>query len=134
MDGDEHHLAGAEPERPLAAVVLAEDGEHPLDAAEHGAMDHDGPGELLALLLGVGGVLQIEADGELEVELDGGALVDAVHGVHDLDVDLGTVEGTVAGVDAPPALAGEGVHGPGERGLGPVPEGLLAEGLLGPGG
>ena len=134
VDGDEHHLAGAEPQRPLAAVVLAEDGEHSLDTAEHGAMDNDRPGELLALLLGVGGVLQIEADGELEIELDGGALVDAVHGIHDLDVDLGTVEGAVAGVDAPSALAGEGIHGPGERGLGTVPKGHVAESLLGPGG
>ena len=55
-------------------------------------------------------VFEVEADGKLEVELDGGALVDALHGVHDLDVNLGAVERAVSWVHAPVALARELVH------------------------
>ena len=47
---------------------------------------------------------------ELEVKLDGGALVDALHGVHDLDVDLGAVERAIPRVHAPVAFAREFVH------------------------
>mmetsp|Transcript_8779 Transcript_8779/g.18552 ORF Transcript_8779/g.18552 Transcript_8779/m.18552 type:complete len:735 (+) Transcript_8779:385-2589(+) len=134
MDGYHHDLTRRQPEGPLAPVVLAEDRKHALHAPEHGAVHDDGPREFLPLLLGPRVVLQLEPDGELEVQLDRGALVHPLHGVHDLDVDLGPVEGPVLGVDLPPALAGEGVHGPGQGRLGAVPEGLLAQGLLGPRG
>ena len=46
--------------------------------------------------LGLAVVLQVEADGQLEVELHGGALELAPQGVEDRDVDLGPVEGAVA--------------------------------------
>jgi hypothetical protein len=51
-------------------------------------VDHDG---LLALVLVVH-VLELEPLGEVEVELDGGALPLAPDRVQDLDVDLGAVE------------------------------------------
>ena len=43
-DGDDNDLPGREPERPFAGKVLAQDGGEALDAAGHGAVDHDGPG------------------------------------------------------------------------------------------
>mmetsp|Transcript_63968 Transcript_63968/g.164659 ORF Transcript_63968/g.164659 Transcript_63968/m.164659 type:complete len:336 (+) Transcript_63968:80-1087(+) len=110
--GHDHDLARRQPQRPLAAVVLDEDGAHTLDGAQDGAVDHNGalepvlqpalaPDDLalrvlldraleLALLLltltgllvvAVPLVLQVEPDGVVEVELDGAALVLALHGV-----------------------------------------------------
>ena len=63
-------------------------------------MDHDRL-LLLALLVHVS---QVEPNGELEVELDGGALVLPLQGVGQGDVDLGPVEGTVPGVQLPREL------------------------------
>ena len=60
-------------------------------------MDDDGP-LLLALVVDVG---QVEPDRELEVQLDGRALVRAPQRVRQRDVDLGAVEGAVAGVQLP---------------------------------
>ncbi len=62
------HLAGVEPQRPLGGKVLGQDGEHALHGAEDGAVHDDRPlpGPVL------GHVLQPEADGQLEVELEGG--------------------------------------------------------------
>ena len=86
------YLSGREPEGPLAGGVLEQDGHHPLHGAEDGAVDDHGAGELSLLL--TGHEVQLEADRELEVQLDGGALVLPPEGVLDLDVDLGAVEGT----------------------------------------
>lgn len=44
-------------------------------------------------------VLEVEAFGELEIELERRALVVAAEGVPDEDVDLGAVECAVLGVD-----------------------------------
>jgi len=73
----------------------------------------------LTLLRLARGVLEVEADGELEVQLDGGTLharkhrlstapsslstdlVLAAQGVRHLDVDLGPVEGAVSRVEGP---------------------------------
>jgi hypothetical protein len=43
-DGTDNDLARREPERPLAGKVLAQDGREALDAAGHGAVDHDRAG------------------------------------------------------------------------------------------
>mmetsp|Transcript_65608 Transcript_65608/g.184754 ORF Transcript_65608/g.184754 Transcript_65608/m.184754 type:complete len:207 (+) Transcript_65608:692-1312(+) len=126
-----HHLLRRQPEGPLAAVVLDQDGRHPLDGAEDGAVDHDGPleavpqaalapddfaaGVLLhgALELGlvvlgaralVGAllaVLEVEPDRAVEVQLDGPALVLALHDVLEPDVDLRAVERAVTRVQCP---------------------------------
>ena len=40
-------------------------------------------------------ILELEADGELEIELNGGTLVWAAQGVQNLDVDLGSIKCTV---------------------------------------
>ena len=60
-------------------------------------MDHDWV-LLLALLVDVA---QVEPPGQLEVKLDGGALVLSLERVLQGDVDLGAVEGAVAGVELP---------------------------------
>lgn len=46
-------------------------------------------------------VLEPEAEGKLEVELDRGALVLALERIGDFDVDLGAIECAIALVDAP---------------------------------
>lgn len=89
-------------------------------------MDDDGATSS-AVLLGVG---EVEADGQLEVELDRGALVLAAEGVEDVDVDLGAVEGTISGVELPATLAGVVVELGLEGGLGGVPGLDVTEVLL----
>ena len=50
---------------------------------------------------------QLKAVGELEVELDGGALVTLSHGVADGDVDLGAIEGAISRVELPLEAGGD---------------------------
>ena len=116
MDGHNLGLARGQPEGPLARKALGQDGNHALDRAQDGAVDdhravlrvehfeelpwHVGASEwvnsqltvntthLLALLALGWGVLQAEAQRQLEVQLDGGTLVCAVQGVQDGDVNL----------------------------------------------
>ena len=70
------------------------------DGARHGRVGARGRAGAVVR----GAVLEVEALGELEVELDRRALERAAERVADLDVDLGPVERTVAGVELP--LAG----------------------------
>ena len=68
---------------------------------------------LLALLSFLGGnlslffssvlglILQVEADGLLEVDLDGATLVWSLEGVVDLTIDLGSVERTITVIEGP---------------------------------
>ena len=87
-------------------MVLGEDGNETLQAAEDGTVDHDGAGiggdGLVALgLFGQGltsVILELEALGKLEVELDGGTLVVAAEGVGDGDVNL-YGRGTMLAID-----------------------------------
>lgn len=70
-------------------------------------MDNDWPrGRFVCSTLAVfsGTVFELESFGKLEVKLDCGALEGAAEGVTDGNVDLGSVESTIAGVDLP--LAG----------------------------
>mmetsp|Transcript_17126 Transcript_17126/g.36979 ORF Transcript_17126/g.36979 Transcript_17126/m.36979 type:complete len:271 (-) Transcript_17126:1664-2476(-) len=133
VDRYQHDLPGRQPEWPLAAIVLAEDREHALHAPEHRPVDDDGTCKRVPVLaLRPSVVLQFEPDRELEVELHRRALMDPLHGVHDFDVDLWSVEGAVAGVFSPASLPGEGVHGARQRRLSSVPELYVPEGLLRP--
>ena len=78
-------------------------------------MDHDGA-VLLAVL---SGVLQFKPLRQLAVQLDGAALPGAAQGIGQMEVQLGAIEGAVAGVDGVfLADAGDGV---GKRGGGDVP-------------
>lgn len=91
------HLARVEPQRPLGSKVLRQDGKHALHAAQDGAVHDDGP---LARAV-LGHVLEPEPDGQLEVQLHGGALELAPQGVVHGDVDLGAVERAVPCVGPP---------------------------------
>ena len=104
-NGHDEHLSRGEPEGPLASKVLRNNRDEPLQAAEDRAVNHDGA-RGRAARVGSGGlvraaVLEVEALGELEVELDGRALEGAAECVLDLDVDLGAVERAVARVELP---------------------------------
>mmetsp|Transcript_6588 Transcript_6588/g.15853 ORF Transcript_6588/g.15853 Transcript_6588/m.15853 type:complete len:566 (+) Transcript_6588:515-2212(+) len=121
-----HHLARAEPERPLASKVLCEDGEHSLHRAEDCSVHNYRPLVLSCLLRHVG---EVKADRQLEVELHRGALEAAPQRVEDGDVDLRPIEGSVLGVLLP--LLPGAVESLGERGLRLVPGLDLAEVLLG---
>ncbi|CAM5594121.1 hypothetical protein STENM223S_02733 [Streptomyces tendae] len=74
--------------------MLQEHREEPLDGAEQRAVDHDRAG-LAAVRAGV---LQLEALGQVEVELDRRHLPGAADGVLGLDGDLRAVEGGAARV------------------------------------
>ena len=91
-DGDEADLHRGEPEGEGPGVVLDEHAEEALDRAEERAVDHDGPVQLAVFAL----VFELESRGQVEVELHGGELPHAAEDVHELDVDLGAVEGGFA--------------------------------------
>src|ERR1035437_10225759 len=92
-DGQHNRLNGREPHRERAGVVLDQDAEEALDGAVQGAVHHQ---RLVGLAI-LGDVLQAESAGQGEVELHGGKLPLAADGVHQLDVDLGPVEGGFIG-------------------------------------
>jgi hypothetical protein len=110
-DGNDNDLARREPERPLAGKVLAQNGREALDAAGHGAVDHDGAGAaggqglldeeglLLAVLLVLGasrlGVLAVSGLG-LEDRSGGGGL--GVLGLGDVTLGRLKLEGEVDGL------------------------------------
>jgi hypothetical protein len=60
------------------------------------------------------GVLQIEMNGKLEIQLDGGTLAHPTQSNHDRHVDLWIVERTVSGVLESLSFSSEGVHSCGE--------------------
>ena len=131
-DGDDERLHRGQPRGQVAAVVLEQDAHEALDAAQQRAVDHDRP-----MLFVVGpGVGDVEALGHGEVDLDGAALPGAAHDVADVKVDLGAVEGAVAGVEhvgerlAAGALLG--VEHAREGALGALPHLVAADALLGP--
>mmetsp|Transcript_3792 Transcript_3792/g.4275 ORF Transcript_3792/g.4275 Transcript_3792/m.4275 type:complete len:638 (+) Transcript_3792:646-2559(+) len=99
-DGHNHDLAWAEPEWPLAGEVFSEDGNHTLHATHDSAVDDHRT--LSACLCGV---IEVEADWQLEVELHSSTLEFAAEGVKDRDVNLGTIEGAISWVELP-LLAG----------------------------
>mmetsp|Transcript_25051 Transcript_25051/g.67603 ORF Transcript_25051/g.67603 Transcript_25051/m.67603 type:complete len:253 (-) Transcript_25051:71-829(-) len=133
-----HYLARREPERPLARVVLDQNGRHTLDGSKHGAVNDHRPLEVVAALSvgsrggrrGRGLIPKVEADRQLEIELHGGALVHTLHGVHHLDVNLRAVECAVLRIDLPRSLTRKLVHRLRERSLGLVPERNVTECLL----
>src|SRR5450830_461910 len=132
-DRDDERLDRRQPRGQVAAVVLQQDAHEALDAPQQRAVDHDGP-----MLFVVGpGVRDVEALRHGEVDLDGAALPGAPHDVADVEVDLGAVEGAVAGVqhvgEGLAAGARLGVEHAGEGALGPLPHLVAADALVGPG-
>ena len=127
-DRQQTHLLGGQPEGVIAGVVLGHDPEKPLQRTEDGAVDHDRP-----LLAAVGGdVVELEPFRQVEIQLDRGALPHPADGVFDLEVDFRSVEGTAAFIDfVGPTLALQGFN---QSLGGQVPDGVIADGLLGAGG
>jgi hypothetical protein len=46
-------------------------------------------------------VLKTKANGKLEIKLNGSTLVLALQGVHESDIDLGTVESSISRIELP---------------------------------
>src|SRR5581483_5808147 len=93
-DRDDPHLHRRDPERESARVVLGEDADEALERAEERAVDDVG-----RVLLVVGAhVAAADAAGLLRVELDRPHLPGAAERVGHVQVDLRSVERTVAGV------------------------------------
>ncbi len=126
--GQDLDLAGGQPGGELALVLLDEHADEALEGAKAGAVNHD-----WALLGAVGvGVLELKALGQLEVELDGAALPGTAQAVLQVEVDLGAVEGAVAGVER--VVDAHGFQGFLEALLGGGPVLVGAHRVLGTGG
>lgn len=90
-DGKDSDLDGSQPSGEDAGEVFDEDTDETLIGAEDGAMDDDGTCDGI-----IGGdVFELEAFGELEVELDGCALDLPPEGVGECDIDFWAVEGAI---------------------------------------
>src|SRR5260221_819099 len=94
-DGQQDDLHRRQPEREGPGIVLEQERDEPLEAAEDSPMDHDRP------VLGVVGadVHQVEVLRLLVIELDGGALPLPPDRIRDVEVDLRPVERAVLRVD-----------------------------------
>jgi len=88
---------------PFSTKVLRDDRYEALQAAQDSTVDHDGPrGWLVGVRHLVSrAVLQVEALWKLEIELYGRTLERSAEGVPDGDIDLGSVECSIAGVYLP---------------------------------
>jgi len=95
-------LAGGQPEVPSAGTGLCENGNHALQRTQHGTMNNNGAREVRSLATAVA-VLETETLGQLEVQLDGGALMAATQAVTDQNINLGSVECTILRVNGPGA-------------------------------
>mmetsp|Transcript_63967 Transcript_63967/g.164651 ORF Transcript_63967/g.164651 Transcript_63967/m.164651 type:complete len:517 (-) Transcript_63967:590-2140(-) len=151
-DRHDHALTGRQPEGPLAREVLSKHPGHPLHAAQDGAMqDHwtlvarrqRGLGGSIGLRCRIsrhhlldgrsarlGLVAQVEAQRQLEVQLDCPTLMVASKCILQGDVDLRAVERSIALVESP--LFPGRVQSLSQLLLGAVPELDAAEGLLWP--
>src|ERR1035437_6388025 len=92
-DWDQEKLHGRDPQGEIARGLLDQECHQPLHRAKRGAVDHGGSG---GFALGVD-VFEAEALREQEVELRGRSGELPTHGVSDLDVELGSVEGGFTG-------------------------------------
>ena len=92
-DRNHHRLHRRQPDRKRAGIVLDQHAEEALDRSIQRAVHHH---RLLARSV-FGDVFQAEALRQIEIELHRGELPQAPDGVHQLDVDLRTVERGFAG-------------------------------------
>lgn len=88
---------------PFPAKVLRNDGDEPFETSQDGTVNHHRSrrGLVRVRRLVRGAVLEVEPLRELKVELDGRTLERSAQCVLDVNVDLGTVEGTVSWIDSP---------------------------------
>lgn len=105
--------------------MLDEYAEEALDGAKERAMEHP---RTLARVIGRA-IRDVEALGQIEVDLHRRALPPAAERVLDLDVDLGAVEGAIAGVDL--VWNATTLDSLAQEALGLFPHLVGADGLLG---
>eukprot|EP00123_Amoebidium_parasiticum_P006088 comp17140_c0_seq1/m.15944 comp17140_c0_seq1/g.15944 ORF comp17140_c0_seq1/g.15944 comp17140_c0_seq1/m.15944 type:complete len:345 (+) comp17140_c0_seq1:800-1834(+) len=125
--GHNLHLARRQPEGPFAGIALRQHSHKALHGAEHSTVHNHRPLDLPIRRA----VLELEVDGQLEVQLDGGTLVLAAQRILDRDVDLWAVESTITGVELV-ALA-QCIQALLQLRLSPVPQLQFTHVLLGPG-
>jgi len=113
--------------------MLQKDGHETLDGAKDGTVNHDRALVLhISITLSRSHVLKVETDGKLEIELDGGALVVALEGITDVNINLRTVEGTITRVDLPREASA--VEHSLQARLGAIPKGGITHEVLRTGG
>ena len=102
-NGNDKHLPGRQPKRPLSSKMLSNDGYEALERAQDRAVNDDrARGWFVGILCVLSGaILQVEALRQLEVKLDSGTLERAIQRILDRDINLRTVESAVARVDLP---------------------------------
>ena len=107
--------------------MLDQDADEAFEGTEQGPVDHHGP------VLGVvgAGVGELEALGHPVVELDGAQLPRALERVGHVKVDLRPVERALAHLQL--VLQPARVESFGQGGLGAIPEGVVADPVVGPG-
>ena len=83
--------------------MLRDDGNEPFETSQDSTVNHHWPrwGFVWVCHILRGAVLEVEPLRELEVELDGRALERSTQCVFDVNVDLGTIESTIAWIDSP---------------------------------
>lgn len=87
---------------PFASEVFGDDSNKSLDAPKDGSVNNDRPGWLVATVSFFrSAVFQVESLRKLEVKLDSRALEGSAECVADFDVNLGSIERAVAGVQFP---------------------------------
>lgn len=94
-------MSRGQPERPLPRIMFRDNRDEPLQTAQDRTMDDHGSRRRLVCRVVGGPVLEVEPLGELEVELNGGALEGSFERVADGDVDLGPIKCAVAWVQFP---------------------------------
>ena len=118
-------LRRGQPHRERASVVLNEYAHESLHGPEDRPVDHVRP--VLPTIFGY--IRQLEAAGEIEVKLDGGALPLSTDGVFDLDVDLRAIECPASAVDL--VVDAHVLEGVAKCGGGSFPLGFLTDILFG---
>ncbi len=119
-DRDHHRLRRRQPQREPAGIVFDQDTDHALEAAENGAVQHDG--SLARSVLG--DITRVEPLRQDEVDLQRAALPVATDGVAQHEFQFRAVEGAFAGIEDD-VEAGR-LRGRQERALGLVPDRVAA--------
>lgn len=88
---------------PFPSEVLSNDGNEPLETSENSTVNDHRPCRGFIGTLGILGrtILQVKTFRELEIELDRSALEGPPERISDGNVDFGSVECTIPGVDFP---------------------------------
>jgi len=116
-DGHNQDLPWTYPERPLATEVLSQNSQEALETADDGTVDDNWTRTTGARLIGLGfaflsglwsclallvrHIFELEVNGCLIIELDGGTLELSLQSVGNGDINLRAIEGTITLVEFP---------------------------------